>query len=297
MQKRDAGAVQELAPGLRGLIAPNPGPMTHWGTNTYLVGEDEVAVIDPGPDDPAHLTAILDAVRGQTVTHILVTHAHRDHSPGARALSARTGAEVWGFGEAASGRRPVMQALAEAGLSGGGEGVDAAFRPDRRLGEGDVVEGAGWRIEALHTPGHFAGHLGFRWGDRLFSGDHVMDWSSSLVSPPDGDLAAFMETSRRLAALEGLTFHPGHGGAIDDPRERLGWLIAHRERREAAILEALRAEPRDIADLTREVYADTPPAMWPAAERNLFAHLIDLVERNMARAIPELSLNALFARV
>lgn len=297
MQERDAGVVQELAPGLRGLIAPNPGPMTHWGTNMYLIGEREVAVIDPGPDDPVHIEAILNAVRGQEVTHILVTHVHRDHSLGARELSARTGAPVWGFGQATAGRRPVMQALAEAGLSGGGEGVDAAFRPDRLLGEGDAVEGEGWRIEALHTPGHFAGHLAFRWGDRLFSGDHVMDWASSLVSPPDGDLTAFMETSRRLAALDGLTFHPGHGGAIADPRDRLDWLIAHRERREVAILEALTAEPRDIPDLTREVYADTPPAMWPAAERNLFAHLIDLTGRSMARAVPKLSLNAAFVRV
>ncbi len=297
MQQRDAGEIQDLAPGLRGLVAPNPGPMTHWGTNTFLVGEDEIAVIDPGPDSPAHLAAILDAARGRPITHILVTHAHLDHSPGARALAKAAGAPVLGFGPPEAGRRPVMRALAEAGLSGGGEGVDAGFAPDRTLGEGDVIEGAGWRIEALHTPGHFAGHLAFRWEDHLFSGDHVMDWASSLVSPPDGDLTAFMETSRRLSSLDGLTFHPGHGGAIVDPRERIGWLIAHREAREAAILSALGPGPRDIPELARAVYADTPAAMLPAAERNLFAHLIDLVGRNLARAVPELSLHAGYAQV
>ncbi len=292
MERLEAGIVQELAPGLRGIIAPNPGPMTHWGTNTFLIGEGVIAVIDPGPAIAAHLDAILRATRGETISHILVTHAHLDHAPLARSLSERTGAPVLAFGTAQAGRRPVMEKLVAEGLAGGGEGVDTAFEPGETLVEGDRVEGHGWTLDVLHTPGHFAGHIGLRWNDRLFSGDHVMDWASSLVSPPDGHLGDFMATSRRLRDLAGVTFHPAHGGAIRDPGERLGWLIAHREGREAAILNALSPTPRTIPEITRAVYADIPSAMLPAAERNVFAHLIDLVERNEVSATPQLALDA-----
>ncbi len=296
MEQRDAGDVQEITPGLRRLIAPNAGPMTHWGTNTFLLGERQLAVIDPGPDDPAHRAAILRAVGDSVVTHVLVTHAHLDHSPLARRLAEETGATVYAFGTAAAGRRPVMQGLVAAGLSGGGEGVDTVFRPDEMLGEGDRLEGEDWAVEVLHTPGHFAGHLAFRWCDWLLSGDHVMDWSSSLVSPPDGDLSDFMATSRRLRDMGGVRFLPAHGGAIHDPSERLGWLIAHREAREASIRDALSGRPQTVATLTRRVYTDIPDAMLPAAERNTFAHLIDLVDRNLAFAEPRLAFEAGFRR-
>ena len=271
--------------------------MTHWGTNTFLVGTEDVAVIDPGPADAAHLAAILDAARGASITHIFVTHAHLDHSPLARDLSERTGAPVYGFGGAEDGRRPVMKALGTEGLAGGGEGVDSAFAPDITVGDGEVVESSEWQISVLHTPGHFAGHLAFRFGDHLLSGDHVMDWSSSLVSPPDGDLDAFMTTSRRLHDLDRLTFHPAHGGTIRDPRDRLGWLIAHREKREAAILNALSPQPQSIPDLTRAVCIDIPPGMMPAAERNVFAHLIALVERSLVSATPKLAVQARYRRL
>ena len=294
MRQDEAGKVQELAPGLRGLIAPNPGPMTHWGTNTFIIGEGSVAVVDPGPDNPAHLDAILKAVKGETVTHILVTHAHLDHSPLASVMSKQTGAPVLAFGTAQDGRSETMKNLALDGLAGGGEGVDTSFRPDIRLSDGETIEGEEWRVDVLHTPGHFASHVGFRFGDTLLSGDHVMDWSSSLVSPPDGDLRSFMETSRRLRDLQGLTFFPSHGGALTDPSGRLGWLISHRESREAAILSALSAKPQSIEAVTARVYQDVPAAMRPAAERNVFAHLIDLVERNLVLAAPELSQRALY---
>lgn len=294
MKQRDTGEVQEIAPGVRGLIAPNPGPMTHWGTNTFLLGEREVAVIDPGPDHPDHHAAILAAVGTAKVTHILVTHAHLDHSPLARRLAAETGASVQAFGTAEAGRSAVMQDLEASGLVGGGEGVDLTFAPDQCLSEGDRIESEDWQVDVLHTPGHFAGHLAFRSGDLIFSGDHVMDWSSSLVSPPDGDLTAFMETSRRLSSLDGVTFLPAHGGAIRDPRERLGWLIRHRETREAAILNTLGPRARSVAAITETVYTDIPQAMLPAAERNVFAHLIDLVERKLVRAEPRLALDAGF---
>lgn len=292
MERRDAGEVQEVAPGVRGLIAPNPGPMTHWGTNTFIVGEREVAIIDPGPDDPAHHAAIKAALHGAKVSHIIVTHAHLDHSPLARRFERETGAPVLAFGTADAGRSPIMQALDAADMAGGGEGVDNAFTPSNTLSDGDRVEGEDWHLDVLHTPGHFAGHLSFRWNEIVFSGDHVMDWSSSLVSPPDGDLTAFMATSRRLAELEGVKFLPSHGGALIDPGERLRWLIQHRENREHAILNAFGSQPQSIPNIAKAVYTDIPTQMLPAAERNVFAHLIDLERRNFVVAEPRLGLDA-----
>lgn len=294
MKHLAAGRVQDLAPGLRGIIAPNAGPMTHWGTNTFLLGERQVAVIDPGPASKAHLAAILAAVGDGEVTHLLVTHPHLDHSPLAAVLADRTSAPVYAFGRPDAGRRPVMITLAEAGLAGGGEGVDTNFVPTKTIADGDLIEGEGWSIEVLHTPGHFAGHVAFRWNDILLSGDHVMDWSSSLVSPPDGDVTAFMTTSRRLRDTVGGTYYPSHGGPLADPADRLSWLIAHRDAREDALLNALSHKPKSIADLTKAVYIDTPDAMVPAAERNLFAHLIDLVERSRVVATPTLGHSAMF---
>lgn len=297
MTQPDPGRAEMLEDGLRRILAPNPGPMTHWGTNTFIVGEGRVAVLDPGPDHPGHLADILAATRGETITHILVTHAHLDHSPLARRLSKRTGAPVLGFGPPGAGRSATMSALAGEGLAGGGEGVDTAFAPDATLADGDRVTGDGWQIEALHTPGHFAGHLAFAFQGTLISGDHVMDWSSSLVSPPDGDLGAFMATSARLRDAGHRRLYPGHGGAIDDPSGRLGWLIAHRTARETGILNALGPAPLDIAEIARRVYTDIPPAMLPAAGRNVFAHLVDLHERGLVRATPRLGATARFALV
>ncbi len=294
MTHPEYGEVSHIGDGVRRIVAPNPGPMTHWGTNTWIVGEGEVAVIDPGPPDPAHLAALLAAIEGEEVTHILITHAHADHSPLARSLAEATGAEVLAFGPPESGRSDTMIELAASGQVGGGEGMDSAFAPDRTLSEGDRLSGLGWTIDVLHTPGHFAGHLAFRLGDTLFSGDHVMDWSTSLVSPPDGDLAAFMETSARLAALGVSRCLTGHGGAVDDPADRLSWLIAHRKAREAAILNALGLRAAAIPDITAKVYTDAPPEMLPAAARNVFAHLIDLTNRKLVVAEPKLSVAALY---
>ncbi len=286
-----------IAEGLRLVHAGNPSPMTHTGTNTWLVGEGEVAVIDPGPEDEAHLDAILAALGpGERVGHILVTHAHRDHSPLARRLAARTGAPVCAAGDMAGRRRPVMARLAEAGLVGGGEGVDAGFAPDIVLEEGDVVSGPGWRLTARATPGHTADHLAFAWGAALFSGDHVMGWASSLVSPPDGDLAAFMASCRRLAATPPRVCYPGHGDPVTDPAGRLDWLISHREARETQILAALAAGPgRTPRALAEAIYTDTPPALLSAATRNVLAHLIALWEAGRVTADPTLASDARFA--
>ena len=222
MTAPEPGIAQDIAPGLRRILAPNPGPMTHWGTNSYVLGEGRVAVIDPGPESEAHLAALLTATRGEEITHILVTHAHADHSPLAKHLARATGAPILGFGPAEAGRSALMERLATEGLAGGGEGVDGNFCPDTRLHEGERVQGDGWVLDVLHTPGHFAGHLAFRFGDEVFTGDHVMDWASSLVSPPDGDLGAFMATSERLKGLKAARFHTGHGNAIDAPNEQAG---------------------------------------------------------------------------
>lgn len=287
------GVVERPEPGLRRILAPNPSPMTHWGTNTHLLGEGLVAVIDPGPDDPRHLEAILAALApGEQISHILVTHAHLDHSPLARPLARATGAEILAFGDAHSGRSARMEALQ--GLAGG-EGLDRDFRPDTMLSDGAVIAAGDWRLTAIHTPGHLGGHLCFAWGERLFSGDHVMGWAPSLVSPPEGDMTDYLASLERLAAGGWLRAHSAHGAVIDDLPARAQALLAHRRGREAAILAALKA-PADLSQLTAEVYADIGPALLPAAGRNLLAHLIDLQHRGLLRADGENPVSARYRR-
>ncbi|WP_226621286.1 MBL fold metallo-hydrolase [Alloyangia pacifica] len=292
------GRAEPLAPGLRRVLAPNPSPMTFRGTNTYLLGTGALAVIDPGPLSEPHLEAILAAVEpGQHVSHILVTHAHLDHSPLARPLSEATGAPVLAFGDAGAGRSKMMQDLAASGLAGGGEGVDADFAPDELLADGAVVEGDGWRLEALHTPGHFGNHLSFAWGDVLFSGDLVMGWASSLVSPPDGDLGAFMHSLERLRRRHWSRLHPGHGAPVEAPLARIEALLAHRRAREAAILDALAAGPADATRLAAMIYHDTDPALLPAAARNVLAHLIDMTLRKEVVTQGKFEKSSIFSKV
>lgn len=270
------GVVQHLEPGLRMVLAPNPSPMTHWGTNTYLLGAGEVTVIDPGPADDRHLAALLAALEpGERITQILVTHAHLDHSPLARPLASATGAEILAFGGATSGRSPRMVALA--GL-GGGEGLDHAFQPDRLLRDGDQILGADWALTTLHTPGHLGGHLCFVWGETLFCGDHVMGWAPSLVSPPDGDMTDYMASLDRIAQGGWRRGYAAHGAPLPDLPARIAEITAHRRSREAAILAALTDSP-DLTTLQHRVYAELAPALQPAARRNLLAHLVDLAHR------------------
>jgi hydroxyacylglutathione hydrolase len=281
--------------GLRLVRADNPSALTGTGTNTWILGRGTVAVIDPGPDDPRHLAAILGALApGETVGAILVTHAHRDHSALAPALAAATGAPVCGYGPATAGRSAVMARLAAAGFAGGEEGLDAGFAPDRRLDEGDRVTLGPLTLGVLHTPGHFAGHLAFAWDKRLFCGDTAMSWATSLVSPPDGDMADYMATLARLAAGGWHQLLPGHGATIDDPAARLAELIAHRRAREAAIRAALEAGDDRLESITARVYADTPTALHPAAARNALAHLIALCETGEALAAPHPAPDARF---
>ncbi|PWE29215.1 MBL fold metallo-hydrolase [Pararhodobacter marinus] len=274
-----------LAPGLRLVLAPNPSPMTERGTNTYLLGEGAVTVVDPGPADPDHLRAILDALApGERIERIVVTHAHKDHSPLARPLAEATGAPVAAFGNAQAGQSPRMAALIASGAEmGGGEGVDADFAPDEILANGDATEAGGLPLRAVHTPGHLGNHLCFLWGDALFSGDHVMGWAPSLVSPPEGDLTDFMASLDRLEALGQRRYYPGHGAPVEDGLGRTRALRDHRQGREAAIRAAVGAGAVDLRAITAAVYTDVPEALLPAAARNVLAHLIDLDARGLLR--------------
>lgn len=283
-------------PPVQVLRAPNPGAFTGSGTNTYLLGEDQLVIIDPGPDLPAHRTAILAALKNRPVAAIIVTHAHLDHSGLARRLATLTGAEVLAFGGAGSGMSQQMQQLAAEGLTGG-EGSDLAFAPDRLLTDGQVLTLAGQEIQVIHTPGHMGSHVCLALGDTLLSGDHVMGWSTSLVSPPEGDMGAYMASLQKLAGRMWQRFLPGHGDPVEDPAARLSDLIAHRLTREGAILTQLAQGPASAAELAARIYATTPPALIPAATRNVLAHLIDLAARGQVRAAPGPLTTARFHRV
>ncbi len=291
--------MDELEPGLRRILAPNPSPMTFRGTNSYLVGRGAgLALIDPGPDDPAHLAAILSALHpGEHISHILVTHGHRDHSALAPGLARMTGAPVLAFGPAAAGRSARMKALALSGSLPGGEGVDGVFAPDILLPDGGRVEGDGWRIEALHTPGHFGNHLCFHWGKAIFSGDHVMGWSSTVIAPPDGDMAAYMQALDRLARRGAARLYPGHGDPVTDPARRIAELIRHRRARAEAVLAALSDSPASAAMIAGGLYRDTPPALLGAAALNVLAQLIDFMDRNICTALGPLHPTTLFRRL
>jgi glyoxylase-like metal-dependent hydrolase (beta-lactamase superfamily II) len=280
MERAERSVVPE--PGLRRVLAPNPSPMTFQGTNTYILGEGEVAVIDPGPRLAEHQAAILAALApGERIGVILLTHSHLDHSPLARPLAEATGAPVLAAGPSDWGRSAVMARLAREGGLGGGEGVDEDFAPDRQIATGETVTGGWGEIEVIATPGHMANHLSFAWRRALFSGDMVMGWSTSLVSPPDGDMTAFMASLEVLAARQDRIYYPGHGDPVTEPQARVAELAAHRRAREAQIRAGLeRMGPATAEALARAIYTDVAPALIPAATRNVLAHLIDLWSRN-----------------
>lgn len=291
------GVPETLEPGLRRIVANNPSPMTYRGTNTYLVGEKGLAVIDPGPASDSHLAAILDAVQpGQKITHIVVTHSHTDHSPLSRALSAETGAPVLAYGSATAGRSAVMEALAANSQIAGGEGIDTEFVPDITVSDRETIWGDGWSLKALHTPGHIGNHLCFAWNDACFTADTVMAWSTSLVSPPDGDLTDFMASCRRLQEHSWRIFYPGHGPEVTEPAKRLKWLIQHRQSREGEILGKLSQSPATARELAAAIYVDTPPALLGAATRNVLAHLIDLAGQNKVVIRGNLTADTTFER-
>lgn len=289
------GCPLPLAEDIALVLAPNPGPMTYLGTNSYLLGRDALVVIDPGPDDPAHLAALINAIAGRPVSHILVTHSHRDHSPLAPALGRAVDAPVMAFGDSKAGQSLAMQALARRNQLGGGEGVDNGFQPDRLLRDGEVLSGPWGQITALHTPGHMGNHMCFESAGRLFCGDLIMGWASSLVSPPDGDLTAFLASCQRVQALAPQLLLPGHGAPVSNPAARISWLLEHRAARSAQIIAALQTGPATPAALTARLYADVDPTLWPAAARNVLAHLIALCDNGELHASPEISPQANYA--
>ena len=270
------GAVDELSPLIRRVVANNPGPFTFLGTGTYIVGHGEVAVIDPGPLDDAHLGALLGALEGETVTHILVTHTHADHSPGAAMLAERTGAATYGFGPHPEGdRAEVVHTPAVAEGEPQREAYDAAFVPDVVTAHGDTIHGTGWSIEAVHTPGHLANHLCYalRRERVLFSGDHVMAWSTSVISPPGGDLRAFLSSCSLLLDRNDVRYWPTHGPAVDDPQDYVRAIIAHRHERSAQIVERLRVDAATVPEIVASLYAGLNEKLVKAAGRSVLAHL------------------------
>lgn len=288
--------VEIMEPGLRRIVAPNPSPMTLNGTCTYILGTGSVAVIDPGPADRGHIGAILAALApGERISHILVTHAHLDHSPGAPLLAEACGAKVHAFGPASAGRSPIMERLAATGLMGGGEGADRAFAPDILIADCEEITGGDWSLRALHTPGHFCNHLSFIWGDAIFTGDHVMGWSSTLISPPDGDLGDYFRSLDKLAQIGARTFYPGHGAPVTGTAARIAELAAHRRERTAQIAAHLVAGAATVAQLTELIYQEIPAALMPAASRNVFAHLVEMTATNQVTAAPEIRLDAAFS--
>ncbi len=261
-------AVTEISPLIRRVVAENPSAFTLYGTGTYIVGRGQVAIIDPGPAMDDHVDAVLQAVAGEQVTHLLITHTHIDHSPAAKAVQQRTGATTYGFGPHGGGRDgPQVE-----------EGGDRAFIPDVTIGDGDVIAGAGWTVEAVHTPGHTSNHLCFALAeeDVLFSGDHVMGWSTTVVSPPDGDMTAYMASLDKLLARDDGRYWPTHGPAIDQPRAYVQAYKRHRHAREAAIVASLKAGAGAIPDMVAAIYADVPKNLHAAAGRSVLAHLIHL---------------------
>lgn len=275
------GDVVALSDRVRRITAPNPGPFTFHGTNTFLIGGREVAVIDPGPDDPVHVAAIVAAAGADRIRHIIVTHTHRDHSPGAALLKALTGAEIIAEGPHREAERTIP--ISGRGLEAGG---DRDFRPDRTIGHGDRVESADYVLEAIATPGHTPNHLAFALEGEgtIFSGDHVMGWSTTVVAPPDGAMRDYMESLDRLLARPEALYHPAHGGPIGEAHTYVAALADHRRARAGAVLDRLSAGPATIPELVEAIYRGLEPGLVPAARLSLFAHVEDLVARGAVRS-------------
>lgn len=268
------GIAVEVAPHVRRLTANNPGPFTFHGTNTYLVGDRTLVVIDPGPDDDSHFEALIRAIGGRDVSHILVTHTHVDHSPLAARLKGVTGAQILAEGPHRPARELHLGEINPLDASG-----DQSFDPDLRLSHGDVVQGSGFALEAVFTPGHTANHMAFALAGTgmLFSGDHVMAWATSIVAPPDGAMADYMASLDLMLARPETVYFPGHGGPVHKAHEFVRALRTHRRMREAAILARIRAGDRTIPQIVSVIYRDTDPRLHGAAALSVLAHLEDLV--------------------
>ena len=276
--KLKPGVVDEVRPGVRRILCDNPSPFTFTGTNSYIVGRGNVAIIDPGPDNEAHAGALLNAVQGETVTHIIVTHTHRDHSPNTARIKAATGATVY-----AEGPHRASRPRYDGETISSESGADRDFAPDVTVADGETIRGDGWMLEAVATPGHTANHMAFAWPERkfLFVGDHVMGWSTSIVAPPDGSMIDYMASLDKLAQRDDGLYFSGHGPEIPDGPKFVRFLTRHRRAREASILHRLAKGEADIPTLVRAIYIGIDPRLTGAAGYSVLAHLEDLVARKI----------------
>jgi glyoxylase-like metal-dependent hydrolase (beta-lactamase superfamily II) len=277
----DHGIAVEMAPGVVRVTCNNPSPFTFHGTNSYIIGTGTLAVLDPGPEDDAHLEALLAAIDGRPVSHILLTHTHRDHSPLAARLKAATGAIT-----VAEGPHREARPLATGAAPALDAANDTAFEPDMRLGDGETLTGDGWQVTAVHTPGHAANHTVFALDGTgiAFSGDHVMAWSTTIVAPPGGSMSDYMASLDKLIERADRRFLPGHGGPVEEPVAFMRGLKGHRKMRERAILERVREGDRSIPAIVAAIYRDTDPRLHGAAGLSVLAHLEDLVARGLVTA-------------
>ena len=263
--------LETLEPGVARVLAHNPSAFTYYGTQTYLVGEDEVAVIDPGPNLPEHVEALLHAIGGRPLVAIMCTHTHRDHSPAARPLANVTGTPIIG----------CAPLVLEAGGPRADEAFDRDYAPDRTLEDGEAIDVDGRQLVAVSTPGHTSNHLCYAFGDALFSGDHVMGWSTTVVFPPDGDMGAYMASLDRLRQRNDRIYYPAHGPAVTNPEQYVRHLAGHRLQREKQILRLIGERPRDVPDIVAKAYPGLDPRLITAAGGSVLAHLLDLEKRGL----------------
>jgi glyoxylase-like metal-dependent hydrolase (beta-lactamase superfamily II) len=289
-----AGRIEEIMPGVRRLLADNPSPFTYKGTLSYILGRGHVAILDPGPEDEQHIARLLDAVRDETVTHVFVTHTHRDHSPAAAHIKAATGAILVAEGPHRAARPLHVGESQRLEAS-----ADLAFRPDLAIADGETVSGPGWTLEAVATPGHTANHMAYAYREAgvLFSGDHVMAWATPVVAPPDGAMGDYMASLYKLAERPERTYFPGHGGAVRDAPRFVQHYIRHRQARELSILRRLAKGAADIPSIVRAVYIGLDPRLVGAAGLSVLAHLEDLLARGLVAADGEASIQAVYRLV
>jgi len=283
------GTAVQVSPLIRRIVANNPGPFTHRGTGTYIIGRGEVAVVDPGPMLATHIEALAASLTGERITHILVTHTHLDHSPASLPLQDTCGGVIAAYGRHGAGRIDRGHKVEVGG--------DVAFAPDVEVRDGDVLAGDGWTLDCVHTPGHTANHLCYHLREEraLFTGDHVMGWSTTIVSPPDGDMGQYVDSLARLRDRDDRIYWPTHGPPITEPQRFVSALIAHRAYRAEQVRRCLAAGIEDIAEMVPVMYQDLPRGMSAAAARSVFSILIDMAERGEAECAGPYSIAAKYA--